>query len=84
MTAVLSFFAGSKIARYVLIAVLAVAGVALVLMRVRAAGEKAGALAEALATSETSNEAKERMNAALATSPRGRRATADRLRDGRG
>ena len=56
--------------------------VALFLLSLRRAGERAGRLAERLDSMETTNEAQRRMLDAAARRPRGRSELAERLRDG--
>ena len=57
--------------------------IALFLLSIRRAGERAGRLAERLETMEKSNDVQRQMLDAAARRPRNRDELADRLRDGR-
>tara|TARA_R110002096_G_scaffold175572_3_gene351398 strand:+ start:680 stop:931 length:252 start_codon:yes stop_codon:yes gene_type:complete len=62
---------------------LATLTIALFLLNLRRAGERAGRLAERLSTSETTNEIQRQMLDAASRRPADRDALAERLRDGR-
>lgn len=70
-------------ARKALGLLLATITVALFLLNLRRAGERAGRLAERLSTSERSHEIQRQMLDAASRRPADRDALADRLRDGR-
>lgn len=63
--------------------VLAALTIALFVLNLRRAGERAGQLAERLSTSEKTNEIQRQMLDAASHRPAGRDALAQRLRDGR-
>ncbi|PKP67389.1 MAG: hypothetical protein CVT83_08565 [Alphaproteobacteria bacterium HGW-Alphaproteobacteria-5] len=70
-------------ARKVLGLLLAAITIALFLLNLRRAGERAGRLAERLSTSERTHEIQRQMLDAASRRPRDRDALAERLRDGR-
>ena len=70
-------------ARKALGLLLAVLTIALFLLNLRRAGERAGRLAERLSTSEKTHEIQRQMLDAASRRPADRDALADRLRDGR-
>lgn len=70
-------------ARKALGLLLAILTIALFLLNLRRAGERAGRLAERLSTSERSREIQRQMLDAASRRPADRDALADRLRDGR-
>jgi len=70
-------------ARKALGILLAAVTIALFLLNLRRAGERAGRLAERLSTSETTNEIQRQMLDAASRRPADRDALAERLRDGR-
>ncbi len=70
-------------ARKVLGLMLAALTIALFLLNLRRAGERAGRLAERLSTSEKTHEIQREMLDAASRRPADRDALADRLRDGR-
>lgn len=70
-------------ARKALGLLLAVFTIALFLLNIRRAGERAGRLAERLSTSERTHEIQRQMLDAASRRPVDRTALADRLRDGR-
>ena len=72
----------SGLARKALGLLLAAATIALFLLNLRRAGERAGRLAERLQTSETTHEIQRQMLEAASRRPRDRDALAQRLRDG--
>ncbi|MGC8204007.1 hypothetical protein ACP2AV_15025 [Aliiroseovarius sp. PTFE2010] len=73
----------SGLARKALGLLLAAATIALFLLNLRRAGERAGRLAERLQTSETTHEIQRQMLDAASRRPPDRGALAQRLRDGR-
>ncbi|MBA4350843.1 MAG: hypothetical protein C0427_06290 [Rhodobacter sp.] len=73
---------GSGPARKALGLLLAAVTIALFLLNLRRAGERAGRLAERLSTSEISHEIQRQMLDAASRRPADRDALADRLRDG--
>ena len=72
----------SGLARKALGLLLAATTIALFLLNLRRAGERAGRLAERLQTSETTHEIQRQMLEAASRRPRDRDALAQRLRDG--
>ncbi len=70
-------------ARKALGLLLAIITIALFLLNLRRAGERAGRLAERLSTSEKTHELQRQMLDAASRRPADRDALADRLRDGR-
>ena len=70
-------------ARKALGLLLAILTIALFLLNLRRAGERAGRLAERLSTSERTHEIQRQMLDAASRRPADRDALADRLRDGR-
>lgn len=70
-------------ARKALGLVLAALTIALFILNLRRAGERAGRLAERLSTTEKTNEIQRRMLDAASRRPRDRDGLVDRLRDGR-
>lgn len=70
-------------ARKALGLLLAVVTIALFLLNLRRAGERAGRLAERLSTSERTHEIQRQMLDAASRRPADRDALADRMRDGR-
>ena len=70
-------------ARKALGLLLAALTIALFLLNLRRAGERAGRLAERLSTSEKTHEIQRQMRDAASRRPADRDALADRLRDGR-
>ena len=73
----------SGLARKALGLLLAIITIALFLLNLRRAGERAGRLAERLSTSERTHEIQRQMLDAASRRPADRDALADRLRDGR-
>ena len=73
----------SSTARKALGLLLAALTIALFLLNLRRAGERAGRLAERLSTSEKTHEIQRQMLDAASRRPADRDALADRLRDGR-
>ena len=73
----------SGLARKALGLLLAAVTIALFLLNLRRAGERAGRLAERLSTSENTHEIQRQMLDAASHRPTDRDALADRLRDGR-
>jgi hypothetical protein len=71
------------LARKALGLILAIITIALFLLNLRRAGERAGRLAERLSTSEKTYEIQRHMLDAASRRPHDRDALADRLRDGR-
>lgn len=79
----ISIILASGPARKALGLTLAIITIALFLMNLRRAGERAGRLAERLSTTERTHEIQRQMLDAASRRPADRDALADRLRDGR-
>lgn len=82
IAAVLSAIASTRWARALLRYAAVVLAIALFLLSLRRAGERAGRLAERLETLEVANEAQRRMLDAATRRPRDRDELVERLRDG--
>jgi hypothetical protein len=83
MTGLITSILASGFARKALGLLLVVLTIALFLLNLRRAGERAGRLAERLSTSEKTHEIQRQMLDAASRRPADRDALADRLRDGR-